>query len=646
MSDTNDSNTSYGVVSQFQRNNYFYSKLMAVRDFEDEQHYMNDKRHLLNRMINGFGIVCGLEEVGTPISDGNIKIKFNSGGMAIDRQGREIAFPVGLEKDVLLKKPPDEGSQDTYIPLNVDSMGNDVYYLYLEYKEGKSEMVIAVSDDSGSQESCSYNRVIEDFQVVASEEEPKVPTISCPPPYSDDITAEIDKQGVKEWLQKETSNLCSTPEEERVFILALKLVEQDETSSAGPVVDPVETANHLSFVANNRVLSELLACHLADFTNPHNVKMSQLEDFNANNHKITNLIDPTEDKDAANKIYVDEKIADAEKTGGTVSSSSDIENVTTEHTRQLNVSYNSTASGDRSQVNASVRSTASGRRSQVNASVRSTASGIRSQVNASRRSEASHTSSQVNASLRVKSGKDYTVCGGYTYKTEGGPSRGNRKWELNSQNGDFTYLGTLRTTLSGYGEYFENLIKGVIDMGVLIALEGANVRPAKKDEDFIGVVSGTAAIRLGDSPFCWQGRYMKDEWGRPVYEEIKDPEWEPKTVPDEKWKPKKGQTEADRPMIPIETEKDRPIIRVQKENPDYDPKRKQEPRSERPKEWTLVGLLGQVYVRCDDTVKPGDFVKSGSKGIGTMSEEKTKLRAMKVTKAFDGNYAIVYCLLK
>jgi hypothetical protein len=139
---------------------------------------------------------------------------------------------------------------------------------------------------------------------------------------------------------------------------------------------------------------------------------------------------------------------------------------------------------------------------------------------------------------------------------------------------------------------------------------------------------------------------MKDEWGRPVYEEIKDPAWQPKTIPDEKWKPKDGETEADRPMIAVETEKDRPSIRVQKENPDYDPKREQEPRSERPKEWTLIGLLGQVYVRCNETVQPGDFVKSKNKGIGTKSEDKTKLRAMKVTKPFDGKYSIVYCLLK
>ncbi|MDD1667549.1 MAG: ATP-binding protein [Methanomicrobiales archaeon] len=34
---------------QFERNRYFYGKLMTVRDFEDEQEYLNRKKFLLNR---------------------------------------------------------------------------------------------------------------------------------------------------------------------------------------------------------------------------------------------------------------------------------------------------------------------------------------------------------------------------------------------------------------------------------------------------------------------------------------------------------------------------------------------------------------------------------------------------------------------
>ena len=37
----------------FERNKYFYGKLLSVDDFELEQDYMNNKRRMLNRYLNG-----------------------------------------------------------------------------------------------------------------------------------------------------------------------------------------------------------------------------------------------------------------------------------------------------------------------------------------------------------------------------------------------------------------------------------------------------------------------------------------------------------------------------------------------------------------------------------------------------------------
>lgn len=37
----------------FERNKYFYGKLLSVSDFETEQRYMNDKRRLINRFKIG-----------------------------------------------------------------------------------------------------------------------------------------------------------------------------------------------------------------------------------------------------------------------------------------------------------------------------------------------------------------------------------------------------------------------------------------------------------------------------------------------------------------------------------------------------------------------------------------------------------------
>jgi len=46
-----------------------------------------------------------------------------------------------------------------------------------------------------------------------------------------------------------------------------------------------------------------VAEHIADTTNPHEVGMSQLSDFDADNNKIINVATPTDDDDAVNKEY-------------------------------------------------------------------------------------------------------------------------------------------------------------------------------------------------------------------------------------------------------------------------------------------------------------------------------------------------------
>ncbi len=68
------------------RNRYFYGKLLDVFHFEMEQSYFNEKRWLLNRLISGYGVVCGLNV--TLGSDQQSVVV--SPGVGIDKCGREI----------------------------------------------------------------------------------------------------------------------------------------------------------------------------------------------------------------------------------------------------------------------------------------------------------------------------------------------------------------------------------------------------------------------------------------------------------------------------------------------------------------------------------------------------------------------------
>ena len=72
----------------FERNNYFYGKLLTSKDFQNEQRYMNDKRRLINRTLHGMGIVYGMDVVAADES----AIILQS-GMALDAGGREIVVP-------------------------------------------------------------------------------------------------------------------------------------------------------------------------------------------------------------------------------------------------------------------------------------------------------------------------------------------------------------------------------------------------------------------------------------------------------------------------------------------------------------------------------------------------------------------------
>lgn len=71
-----------------ERNRYFYGKLLTVRDFETEQRYHGLKRALVNRLVHGAGVVCGL---GVTASDESTLMI--ESGMALDYQGREIFLP-------------------------------------------------------------------------------------------------------------------------------------------------------------------------------------------------------------------------------------------------------------------------------------------------------------------------------------------------------------------------------------------------------------------------------------------------------------------------------------------------------------------------------------------------------------------------
>jgi hypothetical protein len=89
-------------IQTFVRNRYFYGKLMDVFHFETEQSYFNEKRWLLNRLVSGYGVICGLNVRLT--ADGkNIWV---DPGVALDKAGREILVPMRSKPVAIPEAPP------------------------------------------------------------------------------------------------------------------------------------------------------------------------------------------------------------------------------------------------------------------------------------------------------------------------------------------------------------------------------------------------------------------------------------------------------------------------------------------------------------------------------------------------------------
>ena len=125
----------------FERNRYFYGKLLTVRDFEAEQRYHTGKRTLINRLVHGAGVVCGL---GVTASDESTLII--ESGMALDYQGREIVLPETLFR----KLPMLEGQE---------SLGDKKdAYLCLTYGEEDVEPVNATGGQEGDQRQFDLTR--------------------------------------------------------------------------------------------------------------------------------------------------------------------------------------------------------------------------------------------------------------------------------------------------------------------------------------------------------------------------------------------------------------------------------------------------------------------------------------------------------
>jgi peptidase G2-like protein/endosialidase-like protein len=80
---------------------------------------------------------------------------------------------------------------------------------------------------------------------------------------------------------------------------------------------------------------------------------------------------------------------------------------------------------------------------------------------------------------------------------------------------------------SDFAEYFQSIGGKAIKPGTSVVLEGSEIRPAKKGDVPIGVISVNPGL-LGGAYFEWPGKYIKDDFGSLIMEEHKEEIMAPK----------------------------------------------------------------------------------------------------------------------
>lgn len=290
---------------------------------------------------------------------------------------------------------------------------------------------------------------------------------------------------------------------------------------------------------------------------------------------------------------------------------------------------NSTSSGVNSGIISSQSSTASSPQSVVIASRNALSSGATSVAIASTNSSVTANGSIVFG-RRTLNNIDNSLSGGDAYS--GTASTGNTKFQIKMSTGDVNLSGSLRQNqqFTDVAKMFENIHANEIPVGSLVAWEGRKIRMAKIGDIEFSAHSRTFALLLGDTAFTWSNRYLVDEFGEILQEKVWDSEtgeWE-STLNEGHGGYKGGYVSA-----PVE-------------NPHYDPKLEQTPRSVRRSEWTPVCLLGEVHVRVDSSVTVDDYVMPVAEGIGGKSMNKTRMRCMEIRRAFtsEKGYAVALCL--
>jgi len=253
----------------FERNNYFYGKLLKASDFKTEQKYFVNKQRLMNRLIHGVGIICGFDVLrkgpkATDLPENQIRI---TEGVALDSCGREIILPHSVDIDLSEYLKNEEEMQFLYVWVKYDFCGEEKVPAFIEAKASTSE------DDY------SYSKIKEGYRFGVGNKPPRTSENSS--------TTCTNKEDRVEHSERVECSITECPElsEDGVLVLAKITVRRKDGTFFVSQVDNLTRIEddiiHRKIVYSNFYLFNMVNCL--------SKRIEKLENLVESNRKERNL---------------------------------------------------------------------------------------------------------------------------------------------------------------------------------------------------------------------------------------------------------------------------------------------------------------------------------------------------------------------
>ena len=210
-------------LKTFARNRFHHGQLLTEQSFNLEQYYFKEKIWLGNRLVTGYGVVCGLD---VRLAEDRCSV-YVTPGVAIDKWGREIIVTSDTEPIPLPREQGPEGGGEGYGEKGgegeerqerrderwqerhehrQDDDEQDYVQVMLCFHECLSDPQPVVVSDCGCEETCAAAVIRERYKVVLRPG--KAPEVPHHCRFPDVIAGDhIDYGSLARWVTQECARV-------------------------------------------------------------------------------------------------------------------------------------------------------------------------------------------------------------------------------------------------------------------------------------------------------------------------------------------------------------------------------------------------------------------------------------------------------